>query len=131
MFLGKNGKPSQAHRRTFVASNRNAPPESAGQIKFLHHREMPTTRKVDSNTGCPVLPITYRLLPNQRVRLYFPKGILPPAVMQQQFGHGQFVMHAPIELPIGVLKRLGIGAYTIRAGTYSVQESEDYVMVDV
>lgn len=92
---------------------------------------MPTTRKVDSSTGCPVLPITYRLLSNQRIRLYFPKGVLPPAVMQQQFGHGQFVMNAPIDLPPGVLRRLGIGAYTIQAGTYAVQENENYVMVDV
>ncbi len=84
-----------------------------------------------NHSTCPSFNAFFRLLPNRRVRIYFLKRDLPPAVVRNYFGNGQFVMPSPFELPADLLKMLGIDYYNILSGAYLVQEDHEYYILDV
>ncbi len=128
MFLGKNGRCPKVRIQTF------APTIETG---FKNHCQMFDTQPAAGTEGkgggspCSAAEGSFKLLPNQRVRLYFFKYQLPPSVMQQYFSKGRFVMEVPIDLPPNILSKLGIEAYTIRSGTYPIRETKDFVIIDV
>lgn len=83
------------------------------------------------NNTCPSFRAFFRLLPDRRLRIFFLKRGLSPAIIRYYFGNGQFIMPSPFDLPCDLLKTLGLDYYRIQAGAYSVQEDTEFLMVDV
>lgn len=79
---------------------------------------------------CTAYKAYYQLTPSSKVRVSFRKRNLPPDVLQQIFGKGQFEMPFTYELPSTLLHKLGIDSYKIHPGMYPVFESYDFIRVE-
>ncbi len=80
---------------------------------------------------CQSITASFELLPSLRLRILIPKNNLPPTAIQYYFADQQFVMPVDFELPVELLREIGIDYYRIHAGVYQVQENNEYIMVDV
>lgn len=81
--------------------------------------------------SCPSFRAFFRLLPDRRIRIFFLKRGLPPSHIRFYFRNGQFLMPTHFDLPVDLLKSLGMEHYRIQAGAYVIQEDTEYIMVDV
>jgi len=87
--------------------------------------------KGSMNTSCPTYKAFFRVTPDRRVRIFFVKRELTAKVIRCYFGSGQFFMSDSFELPVELLKSLGLDYYKINSGAYPVLEDNEYIMVDV
>ncbi len=97
-------------------------------MNSVYHK---TAVKPAAERICPSFKSYFRLMPNQRVRIFFVKRNMPAEVQKYQFGQGRFIMPDAIDLPPDVLKRLGITFYRIHSGYYPVLENEHFIMIDL
>jgi hypothetical protein len=80
--------------------------------------------------GCPAFKAYFRLSPDKRLRVFFLKRQIPLFLLKEHFGSGHFEMPTPFDLPVELLRYLGIEQYRIPSGKYPVVEDSDFIRVD-
>lgn len=81
-------------------------------------------------SACPAYNAYFRLSPDKRLRVFFLKRQIPPILLKEHFGNGHFEMPAALDLPIDLLRYLGIDQYRIHSGKYPIYEDNDFIRVD-
>jgi hypothetical protein len=79
---------------------------------------------------CPSYRAYFRLTPDSRLRIFFPKQYLTTILIQQHFGKSHFEMPYPLEVPAAILLKLGIESYKIHSGLYAIKEDRNFITVD-
>ncbi|MDX1910506.1 MAG: hypothetical protein SFV22_03420 [Saprospiraceae bacterium] len=81
-------------------------------------------------SACPAFKAYFRLGSDKRLRVFFLKRQIPPALVKEHFGNGHFEMPTAFDLPGELLRYLGVEQYRIHPGKYPVSEDPDFIRVD-